>query len=54
MIINMFIVQYQMQFSGPLRNISNPCSVPLCIAKVHAFHALLLRHGRKQDIHNFT
>ena len=27
---NMLIVQYPMQFSGPPRNISNPCSAPLC------------------------
>ena len=27
---NMLIVQYPMQFSGPPRNMSNPCSAPLC------------------------
>ena len=30
LIINMLIVHYPMQFSGPPRNISNPCSAPLC------------------------
>ena len=27
---NMLTVQYPIQFSGPLRNISNSCSAPLC------------------------
>ena len=40
-----------MQFSGPRRNIINPCSVPLCAGeyggstnttRVHACHALIL------------
>ena len=49
-IINILIVQYLMQFSGPPRNIGNSCSAPLCAGnvgstdttRVHAFHALLL------------
>ena len=31
---NMLIVQYPMQFSGPPRNISNPCSAPLCAGEL--------------------
>ena len=47
--IHMIIVQYSIHFSGPLRNISNPCSAPLCATDgvstyttFNAFHALLL------------
>ena len=30
---SMFMVQYPIQFSGPLRNISNLCSAPLYAGK---------------------
>ena len=32
-IMNMLIVQYPIQFSELFRNVSNPCSVPLCAGK---------------------
>ena len=47
----MLIVQYPMQFSGPPRSNSNPCSAPLIAqanggstntTRVHAFNAVLL------------
>ena len=46
-IVICFIVQYPIQFSGPPRNISNPCSALLCAASgcstnTTRIHALLL------------
>ena len=50
LLIHLLVIQYPMQFNGPPRNISNPCSASLCAARrivvqliqLHAFHALLL------------